>query len=82
MISDARKLSPSPTVQRNRSAMSNKTGKGEKQEKNAKSKDSKILSEIAENEAQPPSEITLDISITLHSWQNANEAQDWVADKS
>lgn len=83
LISDSRKPSPSPAGLRNKSASSNKHGKAEKQEKNTKAKEAKILAEIAENEAEPQSsaEITLHVSICLHSWQNSREVQDWITDK-
>lgn len=77
-FSDQRKPPPSPPGQRTKSALSNKLGKSEKQEKNAKVKENKGLCEIAENTIEPPSVITIDVTITLHSWKNEEEARNWI----
>ena len=76
-ISDLKKP-PSPSGQRTKSAMSNKANKADKQEKTSKAKDMKTLGEIAENDPEPPSEITLDVALTLQSWKTAKEAENWV----
>lgn len=80
LISDSRRTSPSPAGQRNRSAMSNKHNKAERQEKNSKVKDSKILGEIAENGEEVACEITIDVCISLISWKTAKEIQEWITE--
>jgi len=72
------KKPPSLSGQRTRSAMSSKANKGEKQEKISKAKDMKTLGEIAENDPEPPSEITLDVVLTLQNWKTTKEAENWV----
>ncbi|XP_065054348.1 leucine-rich repeat-containing protein 43-like isoform X1 [Rhopilema esculentum] len=77
---ELRKPSPanSTTGQRNKSALSLRPGKPEKQDKSVKTKDSKQLSEIQETELKPPPEITLEVVVGLNSWKTGKEAQEWI----